>query len=185
MIQEYKTLRDEIKGNAQRVSQIIAVSISSTALLLGYGIETRNWIVLLSPFATLLPAVWFIGSQLESTVRAASYIKICIEPQTKDLRWENRLDKFRLEANSCKNMYTFSITYLFRFLGFVCLFFSWMFMLTSDFNQTNIVVLVLVSVTLILVLMCLTKDLGRYFEQGFNSSYCRKWEELLKEEKSD
>jgi predicted neutral ceramidase superfamily lipid hydrolase len=175
LITEYNSLREEIKNNSQVTAQIFTVTITATALLIGYATQTKNWIVFLSPFAVLIPSLWFISSQLESTIRIATYIKTFIEPKIEDLNWENKLFQLRRSGMMPERKYTLSITGIYGTIGLVCLVFSWVFM---DYTTVNIIILSIVSPIVGGIMLFVALDVKKCFGLDFYLKYCKVWEEL-------
>ncbi len=120
--EEYRTLRAEIANNSTVVAQVFSITFPAAAALIGYGIDKENWLVLLSPYAILLPSLWFVSSQVESTVRISTYIRLFIESRCAGLRWEHRLLQVRNRAQMhvSDRSYIKSITGLYGGVCAVC-----------------------------------------------------------------
>ena len=76
MNKEYEQLYSEIARNSQISSNVFLGNISVTAIIIGFGLDKQNSLLFLIPFAMLIPSLFFIASQMESTSRIASYLKI-------------------------------------------------------------------------------------------------------------
>lgn len=127
-LEEYKSLRDEIGRNSQLTTNVFLASVTATGVFFGFGFETKNGAIFLSPFAILIPSLFFVSSQLESTTRIASYIKMVLEPGL-GLGWES--DWWDVRQRSLlprRRKYTLSISWLYVALSVSCLmlaFFYW------------------------------------------------------------
>jgi len=123
LLTEYESLRKEIADNSTVVAQVFSITFPAVAALIGYGVDKENWVVLLSPYAILLPSLWFVSSQISSTVRLATYIRKFIEPKVTGLKWETRLARLRVQSQdkvSPDKSYLLSITGLYGAVSAVC-----------------------------------------------------------------
>lgn len=176
---EYEMLQAEINSNSQVTANVFAITVTGVAALIGYGIEARNWLVLLAPFALLLPSLWFIASQIESTVRIATYVRTFIEPQVPGLRWETRLNTLRAGVTRPDNRYTLSITGVYGLLGFACIGLAWVMVGRSTVELVSMAVatLVLGGFTVFVSTQC-----RRAFSDGCRCDYARAWTAVSEEE---
>lgn len=122
LLAEYRSLREEIGRNSQLTATVFLANVTATGVLFGFGFETSKWTIFLSPFAILIPSLFFISSQLESTTRIASYLKIVLEPRLR-LSWESDWWKVR-ECGTLprRRKYTLSVSGLFGTLSVSCVF---------------------------------------------------------------
>ena len=105
---EYEALRQEIIANAGIIADVFTISITAAVVILGYGIQreqetegdTGSWLLFLCPLGILAPSLWFISSQLESTVQIATYIQTFLEKRQDVLNWETRLSLLRQAGTS-------------------------------------------------------------------------------------
>ena len=149
LIAEYKSLRDEIKTNSQMTGQVFTFAITVSAALLGYGLDKGYWGIFLSPFVVLIPSLYFISSQLESTTRIAAYIQNYIESKIDELNWET--DFLTLRKNKLlpsKRKYTLSIAGLYGGIGFVSILLSWLFL--KCYSVKNVAIISVVSIIIII-----------------------------------
>ena len=177
LIAEYNSLREEIQSNSRLTAQIFTVAMTASASLIGYGLQASNWIVFLSPFAILLPSLYFISSQLETTTRIAAYIQTTIEPKLNGLNWETEWLRIR-ERNllPAKRTYTFSISGLYGAVGFVCLFLSWLFV--EPASTRTVTILGVVSLLMIAVMAHAISTIRRAFTLDFCLEHVNSWREL-------
>jgi hypothetical protein len=120
---EYKQLRDEIGRNSQVTQNVFVASATVTAALIGYGLNSVLGTVFMAPFAILIPSVFFLTSQLESTTRIAAYIVVFLEAESVDLKWETRWLRLReLGLLPRRRKYTLALSGLYGLLGLVCLY---------------------------------------------------------------
>ena len=120
---EYSSLRAEIDRNSHIVTTVFLANITVTAALIGYGLGLDKIIgaIFLSPFAIIIPALFFLSSQLESTTRIAAYIKVFFEDNSDELKWETRWLCLReKDLLPAKRKYTFAISHLYGGLSIVC-----------------------------------------------------------------
>ncbi len=178
-ISEYNALKEEIKSNSQLTAQIFTVSITATALLIGYGFQEGNWLIFLSPFAIIFPSLWFISSQLISTVRIATYIRVFLEDDNEGLNWETRLAKSRRYRSKSDSRYTLSITGIYGGIGILCVVLSWIYV---EKTNTKIIVLALTSLILIVLLTYLTANIRRCFKSDSYDNYCENWKKVKEAE---
>lgn len=86
---EYEALRQEIITNAEMIAEVFTISITVAVMIIGYGIqrtqeqkgEASRGLLFLCPLGILIPSLWFIFSQLESTVQIATYIQTFLEKE--------------------------------------------------------------------------------------------------------
>ncbi|MCJ7458772.1 MAG: hypothetical protein MUP17_07255 [candidate division Zixibacteria bacterium] len=180
LIVEYKALREEIKNNSQVIANIFTVTITGMAVLTGYGFKEKNWVIFLCSFVMLIPALWFIASQLESTVRIATYIRTCIEPYVDGLRWENKLSQLRKSNLVPERKYTLSITGIYGAIGITCILLSWIFFPWGGkgYSIIELVILIIASVVLVATMVQVILNVSKCFGQDFGSKYCKAWREL-------
>ncbi|MBI9065534.1 MAG: hypothetical protein JEZ14_26345 [Marinilabiliaceae bacterium] len=148
---EYENLYAEIARNSQITAKVFLANVSVTAILIGYGLNTENPYVFLSPFAIILPSLFFVASQLESTTRIASYIRVFLETEETGIRWERRWFKM-IKENKLPSYrkYVLAISHLYGLMGFACLF---MFLLKwrSIFFNSNTLCCKLVEIGIVVL----------------------------------
>ncbi len=121
LLEEYKALRGEIDRNSQIMSNVFLANIAATGALIGYGLDKHRAEIFLAPFAFLIPSMFFITSQMQSTRRIASYIRVFLEPAL-GLQWENRWMALRArKLLPIRRKYAASLSALYTLLCSVCL----------------------------------------------------------------
>ncbi|MFC1943639.1 hypothetical protein ACFLWO_03565 [Chloroflexota bacterium] len=121
-VEEYKTLRAEIDRNSQLTATVFLATVTVTSALIGYGLSSKLGPIFLSPFAIIIPSLFFISSQLESTTRIAAYIMVFFEADSEELNWEARWLKIRQDGLlPHKRKYTFSVSGLYGALSTGCI----------------------------------------------------------------
>ena len=122
---EYKQLYDEIGRNSVISQNVFIANVAVTASLIGYGLSSESGSIFLAPFAIIIPSLFFLASQLESTTRIACYIIVYLESNNRNINWENRWFNLR-DKNliPSKRKYTLSLSGLYGLLGIVCLLLS-------------------------------------------------------------
>lgn len=120
--EEYKHLYQEIGRNSQISQNVFVANVTVTAALISYGLNQQAGSIFLAPFAILVPSLFFLASQLESTTRIAAYLVVFFESDSAELQWETRWLALRergLLPSAAK--YTFSLSGLYGLLSAVCL----------------------------------------------------------------
>ncbi|MDO8879418.1 MAG: hypothetical protein Q7W44_01235 [Coriobacteriia bacterium] len=177
---EYEMLQGEINSNSQVTANVFAITVTGVAALIGYGVQTGNWLVLLSPFALLIPSLWFIASQVESTVRIATYVRTFIEPRVAGLHWETRLSRIRMDHARPDSRYTLSITGIYGLLGAACLGLAWALVGRSpqELISMGVATVLLGGSTIFVSIQC-----RRALSTGCQCDYTASWEALAREER--
>ncbi len=120
--QEYQTLYSEIGRNSQISQNVFVANVAVTAVLIGYGLQAESGPIFMAPFAIIVPSMFFLASQLESTTRIAAYLLVFHEADDPALNWESRwLILRRTGLIPTKRKYTLSLSGLYGLLSFVCL----------------------------------------------------------------
>jgi NhaP-type Na+/H+ or K+/H+ antiporter len=155
-MEEYRHLYQEIGRNSQISQNVFLGNVAVTAGLIGYGLESSSGPIFLAPFAIIVPSLFFLASQLESTTRIAAYIVVYFEDQIAALQWESRWLAIRQIPNllPSKRKYTLSVSGLYGMVSAVCLLLAlahwdhaaWSYLLVAS----PIVVLVVQGVSLII-----------------------------------
>ena len=153
-MEEYRHLYQEIGRNSQISQNVFLGNVAVTAGLIGYGLQSGFAPIFLAPFAIIVPSLFFLASQLESTTRIAAYLAVYFEEDSADLNWESRWLALRRDSlMPTKRKYTLSLSGLYGLLSLMCLLLAlqywsesaWSFLITV----TPIVVLVTHGVNLI------------------------------------
>ncbi len=182
---EYQYLYDEIKSNSQHCANIFTISITVTASLIGYGISSGTWGIFLAPFVLLIPALFFLSSQMESTVKNAAYILVFIEPQQKSISWENdwyQLRQHGLVPSNPMGKYTLSISGLYGFISFLCLGLAWIYLYPRDLQ--NMILLGSLSVVVFILMFIVIRSINVIYRADFGQKYLEAWEKLKKSQDS-
>ncbi|MGD9160383.1 MAG: hypothetical protein PVG39_18350 [Desulfobacteraceae bacterium] len=171
--EEYKTLRNEISENSKIVFSIFLANTTVTASLIGYALSKTSGPIFLSPFAILIPSMFYIASQLESTTRISQYIRIFLEPEL-NMHWQTRWYELRIKKLlPHKRKYTFAITTLYGALAAVCLilaFFYW--------DKIKIWQFYICAFFIVLLMGTGVLSVKRAFSIKFRDEYAKKWFEL-------
>ncbi len=110
LLEEYKTLRDEIKRNEKEGLQIILFLIASTFTVLGF-IKVQEPLIPIWLIALLIQTTLIIGftqylDSLRLRSRISKYIEVFIESKEPELNWETRHSTFsdnRIKRVAAKN----------------------------------------------------------------------------------
>ncbi len=172
LIEEYKRLCAEIGRNSQISQNVFVANVGVTAVLIGYGLESSAGPIFLSPFAIIIPSLFFLASQLESTTRIAAYISVFFEKHHQ-LNWETRW--LRLRQNRLlptMRMYAPSLSGLYGLISAVCLCLAYVYW--CDKLRWFIAVAVIIAVLVFLGIRMLI----RAFSLELCETYIRAWEKL-------
>ena len=188
---EYEALRQEIIANPGIIAEIFTISVTAAVVILGYGIQreqetegyTGSWLLFLCPLGILLPSLWFISSQLESTVQIATYIQTFIEKGQEVLNWETRLFLLRQAGTSPGKLYTFSISTVYVALGVVSLCLSIFYVFKNKKGMIDRIVRVALCVALFVPLGIANKEFNMRLTPEFTQAYNEKWEAVQRLEK--
>jgi len=171
-LEEYRSLRDEIGRNSQLTANVFLANVTATGVLFGFGFETTNGIIFLSPFAILIPSLFFLTSQLESTTRIASYIKVVLEPEL-DLGWERDWWEVRLRGLlPRRRKYTMAISGLYGALSATCFILAWAYWEASPR------IFVVAAVPLVILVSLGVSSLTGAFSRSRTEDYDSTWGKL-------
>lgn len=122
---EYKALRDEILQNQRNCIQILAVSIAATGVILGFSVPSeKGYYLCLIPLIILVPALYLLISQVETTFRMGTYIRLFIEMEIEELQFETLLCEKRITSRRKMELYASDALGMFHGLGSICLILS-------------------------------------------------------------
>lgn len=125
MMDEYSQLYGEIGRNSQISQNVFVANVAVTTGLIGYGLDVGQGPIFLAPFAIIIPSLFFLSSQLESTTRIAAYICVFLENNNDDLNWESRWFLLRRQnLLPSRRKYTLSLSGLYGLLSLVCVLLS-------------------------------------------------------------
>ena len=171
--EEYKSLRNEIFENSKIVFSVFVANTTVTSAIIGYALNNKYGPIFLSSFAILIPSMFFIASQLESTTRISQYLRIFLEPEF-ERKWQTRW--YELRARNLiptKRKYTFAVTSLYGALAGVCLILAYLY-----WDKRQPLTFYIFSIPIIFLMGFGILSVRRAFSQKFRVEYARKWEEL-------
>ena len=188
---EYEALRQEIIANAGIIADVFTVSITAAVVILGYGIQreqetegdTGSWLLFLCPLAILAPSLWFISSQLESTVQIATYIQTFLEEGQDLLNWETRLSLLRRAETQPSMLYTLSISTVYIGLGGVSLMLSICYVFKNKQETKARILRVAFCVALFVPMGIAYHQFNAILTPTFTQDYKEKWEAVHRLEK--
>ena len=171
-IEEYRSLRDEIGRNSQLTATVFLANVTATGVLFGFGFETMNGVIFLSPLAILIPSLFFLTSQMESTTRIASYIKVVLEPEL-DLGWERDWWEVRLRGLlPRRRKYTMAISGLYGALSAASFILAWAYWEASPR------IFVVAAVPLVILVSLGVSSLTGAFSRSRTEDYDSTWGKL-------
>lgn len=135
LIEEYKTLRQEIMEMDKRKNNLIVYTVIATATIFGFSIQYPSPFIFLLPIIIIIPLGYQVLGFQRSILYNGTYISVVIESQIKELQWETHLKKRRkeLEQNK-KTLRQLSNYLLFDLLGVLCVVSSITYALLIDNN---------------------------------------------------
>lgn len=173
IIAEYNQLYAEIGRNSQITQYVFLANVTATAILIGYGLNTELGTIFLSPFAVIIPSLFFLASQLESTTRIASYIKVFLESDSKTLNWETKWMELRAKSLlPHRRKYTLSLSGIYGLLSISCI------VLAVIYWEHDFWILVAVTAPIVALVYLGISSLIRAFSIEFCKTYEKKWEKL-------
>ncbi len=189
MNKEQEQLYSEIARNSQIISNVFLGNISVTTIILGFGLENENSLLFLIPFTMLIPSLFFIASQMESTTRIASYLKIFHETKEDGPKWETRWFRIReLEYLPSKRKYALSISGLYGLLGFICILLSFIFWKDyksiSNVSFSSYKDLIIITIPIIVLFLLSISLIVRAFSLNLCREYDNEWGKIKKLEQS-
>jgi len=181
LLEEYKTLKDEIQSNSDWTGKAFIFTITVTATLISFGLTHNNWAIFLSPFLIIIPSMFFVSSKMESTTRIGSYIRIMIEPKIKGLNWQsNWLELRKGKLLPKKRKYSLSIITQFSGISILCLGMSWTRFLSSNHSQYELILIIALSLIIIVFYMIAHIAIKQSFDMNYRVKYDEAWKKLEK-----
>lgn len=179
ILEEYKQLYDEIGRNSQITQSVFVANVGVTAALIGYGLNAGNGTIFLAPFAIIIPSLFFLASQLESTTRIAAYLSVFIEHDSEMLKWESRWLQLRTRGLlPSRRKYTLSLSGLYGLLSLVCILLAFQYWQGNKCWFFAIVTVILLLVAWGILLLV------RAFSLQLCEDYIHSWRKLKNESDS-
>jgi hypothetical protein len=140
LIEEYKTLRQEISVLYTRKNSYVIYTVIATATIFGFAIEYPSPYIFLLPVIVIVPLSYKALGLDGSILHIGTYISIVIESKLKGLNWETYQQKRRerKEVNK-KTLRRLSNYLLFDLLGGSCIIFSIGYSLIIDTSIHNFI----------------------------------------------
>ena len=129
LIEEYKTLRQEILEKFKRKDSFLIYTVIATATIFGFAIEFPSPYIFLLPLVIIIPLSYSTLGEEKGILHIGTYISLVIESKLKGLQWETYHYKRRepkevkgsLKANILRQLSNYL---LFDLLAALCLFTS-------------------------------------------------------------
>lgn len=183
---EYEVLYNEIESNSQICANLFTISMTATATLIGFGIDNGVWSMFLAPFALLIPSLYFMASQMESTIKNAAYIAEVIEPNIDSISWETdwfELRRKRLDPTGAMTKYTVSISVLYGLVSIVCLILSWFFFLSvPTIKLRDVIILTIISVVITILMTHAITTIRHFQNPALFEGYRKAWRKVKEEQ---
>jgi len=106
---EYQTLRTEILDKSGRQFNMVSFALTVTVALIGYGLTNGNALIFLVPLLMLALILIHLVRNIYALLRITSYIRLFIEPEEKDLKWETYMLQFRTQERNRSTSFPSSI----------------------------------------------------------------------------
>ncbi|MGZ8942011.1 MAG: hypothetical protein ACXW00_04485 [Methylobacter sp.] len=179
LLKEYEILRGEISENSRLIAHIFAANTSVTSAIFGIGLAADEPYgpVFLTPLAILIPSLFFIASQLESTTIISQYLRIILEPQLK-IQWQTNWYELRKwDLLPTKRKYIPAVSGLYGILSLTCfimagIYWDWA---PPYFSQGYFAFWTLLSAIPLIIAI---KTIHRAFSMDFREAVARGWQEL-------
>lgn len=94
-IEEYKNLMQRINDDMKNVINILNFITAGSAALIGYGFNSNNPFVFLTPFLILIPGSYLIFANMSDVLYSGAYITYKIESINPGIEYETYYLKFR------------------------------------------------------------------------------------------
>lgn len=147
--------------------------VTATSAILAYGLQERNWLVFLAPHVFLIPSAFLVVSQLESTIRIATYLIVFHESRLPEPGWETLWYQFRKTGKlPNRDKFTLSIAVLFAFLG------STSSILTIVHAGQHFIIATTLALMLLIVLVYGCVLMHRRLSLEFVERYLQSWRDL-------
>jgi len=135
LIEEYKTLRQEIMELYKRKNSYVIYTIIATATIFGFAIEYPSPYIFLLPVIVIIPLSYKSLGLDGSILSVATYISVVIESKLKGLKWETYQQKRREQKEyKERTLRRLSNYLLFDLLGGLCVVLSISYSLIIDNN---------------------------------------------------
>jgi hypothetical protein len=133
LIEEYKTLRQEIMENFKRKNSFVIYAIIATATIFGFALEYPSPFVFLLPLIIIIPLSYRTLAENRAILRIGTYIFVVIESKLENLHWETYNWKRREKPENNKSIKRGLTDYLlFVLLGGSCIILSIWYTLVID-----------------------------------------------------
>lgn len=197
LIEEYKTLRQEILEIDKRKNNLIVYTIIATATIFGFAIEFPSAYIFLLPLIMVIPLSYKVQSLEDSILHIGTYISVVIEQHT-NLQWETYLKKLR-KAKEGKFLRQLPNYIIFDLLGAACFFgsmgyewslghaipssFSELILAVIEFSQIN-PVLIFCWVAIPIYFVFWTRMMRNCFSSEAQSSFEEEIKEIINPKES-
>jgi len=175
LLKEYEILRGEITENSRLVASVFIANTTVTAALIGFGLsrEVGGGAIFLAPLAVLIPSLFFIASQMESTTTISQYLRIVLEPRL-DVRWQSNWYELRKHQLLPKpRKYAPAVSGLYGALSLVCL------ALAGATWNYSVWLFVVVALTISTPLLVAVIAIRQAFSPEFREATAAAWRRLL------
>ncbi len=92
---EYSRLCTEIDANSNRIFTVLGIIFAAFSAIFGFGIDKQNSVFIICALIPMIPGLFIIASQYNSTNRIKTYLIIFYEDEDSKVKWETRLRELR------------------------------------------------------------------------------------------
>lgn len=121
-IEEYRTLREEISRHDSQILQVLTLSMTAAAAIVGFALKTTagavpDWRIILMAVWLLVPAGLMIFSRVQFLMRLGAYMQVFFERGEEGLRWERRLSKATAKSSLPEGLLVAAIVSVYVVVG--------------------------------------------------------------------
>lgn len=187
MIEEYKTLREEILQKIEIHNTLVRFNITTTVAILAFAFSQDNCYIFLLPFFIIIPVSIRDLYYRRAMYKLSAYIIVFIESNNEDLNWETRNSKLSILNNSSKksslkNFFDKILNYDNFILSIFCLILYYVYYLSDEalsINSLNFYLNILLPFVLIIIEFIISINGKLYKQQPY---WINEWIKLKAEE---
>ncbi len=143
VLDEYRSLRDEITHTAALVSKVHLWVLTGTCAIVGFGVEAQSPIICILPLLLVLAGLRLVSSYLDATLRIATYLRVFHEepcqaaPTALAGNWETALDLFRRRTESGRvSEYLVGMSLIYVLVGLMCGLVAWSMLVAAPHDPS-------------------------------------------------
>lgn len=179
--EEYSHVKNEINQKIELYNSLLTFTITTTVLIISYGVsESATWLFLV-PFFIIIPMSIRIKYYRGAMSKLSAYLIVFLESEDNDFNWETRNEKLLERNNLNKNdnnplMKLYSYECLILCIACYILFLIYYF-IEYQVNTYNFLISLL-PISLIIWEYFITKEMNKIS----TGNWKKKWEDIKREE---